>query len=211
MHVKLSTALCLPLLAAGAGAAKCLSNSTTTGNSLNQTSSNETVVDLTYALHAPQITTSPGERTYYNFSNIRYAAPPARFRAPADPVANRSAGVQDGRYGNICPQAYTPWQNEALVTAPPGENESEDCLFLDVVMSQDVWDARDRKNASKPVIVWVHGGGYQIGAKYGTPDSNPLGLLDRSFTDGGEGVIWVGFNYRVSHSYSFLAFRKEDS
>ncbi|KAI4600339.1 hypothetical protein KJ359_000693 [Pestalotiopsis sp. 9143b] len=196
MHVKLSTALCLPLLAAGAGAAKCLSNSTSSISS-NQTSSNKTVVDLTYALHAPQITTSPGERTYYNFSNIRYAAPPARFRAPADPVANHSAGVQDGRYGNICPQAYTPWQNEALVTAPPGENESEDCLFLDVVVSRDVWDAKARSNASKPVIVWIHGGGYQIGAKYGTPDSNPLGLLDRSFTDEGEGVIWVGFNYRL--------------
>lgn len=46
------------------------------------------VVDLDYALYAPQITTSPDERTYYNFSNIRYAAPPVdalRFRLPRTP------------------------------------------------------------------------------------------------------------------------------
>lgn len=163
------------------------------------------VVDLTYALHAPQITTSPDARTYYNFSNIRYAAPPVadlRFLAPKDPIDNRSAGVQDGKYGKICPQAYTPWQNSALVTAPPGEHESEDCLFLDVVVPKGVWD--QRCSVSRPVIVWIHGGGFQIGAKYGTPDSNPLGLLDRSFADNGEGVIWIGLNYRVSQRAKVL-------
>lgn len=204
MQLKLSTTLAIPLLLAGtsAAAAKCLGNNATgVASSSNSSSSSSVVVDLTYALHAPQITTSPDDRVYYNFSNIRYAAPPTtpelRFRAPADPVFNRSAGVQDGRYGKICPQAYTPWQSAALVTAPPGEHESEDCLFLDVVVPRSLWDARGG-NVSRPVIVWIHGGGYQIGAKYGTPDSNPLGLLDRSFVDGGEGVIWVGFNYRVS-------------
>ncbi|ETS78733.1 hypothetical protein PFICI_08586 [Pestalotiopsis fici W106-1] len=208
MQVKLSTALAIPFLLAGTGAAaKCLSNDTTTpagtlpssSTSQASNSSSAVVVDLTYALHAPQITSSPDDRVYYNFSNIRYAAPPVtpslRFRAPADPVYNRSAGVQDGTYGKICPQAYTPWQNAALVTAAPGEHESEDCLFLDVVVPQSLWDSR--RNTSKPVIVWIHGGGYQIGAKYGTPDSNPLGLLDRSFVDGGDGVIWVGLNYRL--------------
>lgn len=180
---------------AGTPSASASSN-TTCSSSLNETTP---VVDLTYALHAPQITTSPDSNIYYNFSNIRYAAPPVadlRFHAPEDPVNNRSAGVQDGKYGKICPQAYTPWQNSTFVTAPPGEHESEDCLFLDVVVSKSVWE--QRCSMSKPVIVWIHGGGYQIGAKYGTPNSNPLGLLDRSFADEGEGVIWIGLNYRVS-------------
>ncbi|KAF3011536.1 hypothetical protein E8E14_010211 [Neopestalotiopsis sp. 37M] len=187
MQLKLSTTLAIPLLLAGtSAAAKCLGNNATgVASSSNSSSSSSVVVDLTYALHAPQVTTSPDDRVYYNFSNIRYAAPPTtpelRFRAPADPVFNRSAGVQDGRYGKICPQAYTPWQSAALVTAPPGEHESEDCLFLDVVVPRSLWDAR-AGNVSRP---------------YGTPDSNPLGLLDRSFVDGGEGVIWVGFNYRL--------------
>lgn len=157
------------------------------------------VVDLDYALYAPQITTSPDERTYYNFSNIRYAAPPVgplRFQLPQDPVDNRSAGVQDGTYGRICPQSYTPWQNPKFVTAPPGELESEDCLFLDVVVPDQIWN--QRCNSSRPVVVWIHGGGFQIGAKWGGPLTNPLGLQDRSFDEDGEGVVWVGFNYRVS-------------
>ncbi|KAK9802291.1 putative Alpha/Beta hydrolase protein [Seiridium cardinale] len=93
-------------------------------------------------MYAPQVTISPDNRTYYNFSNIRYAAPPVgklRFQAPEDPVNNRSAGIQDGKYGKICPQAYAPWQNTALVAAPPGEHESEDCLFLDVVLGAFGW------------------------------------------------------------------------
>lgn len=96
----------------------------------------------------------------------------------------------------MCPQAYTPWQSAALVTAPPGEAESEDCLFLDVVVPEQVWT--ERCNASRPIVVWIHGGGFQIGAKWGSPLTNPLGLLDRSFDDGdAEGVVWIGLQYRV--------------
>lgn len=159
------------------------------------------VVDLPYALYAPKSVVSPDSRTYYNFSNIRYASSPIdalRFQLPRDPPDNRSAGVQDGSYGKICPQAYTPWQSSTAVTAPPGELESEDCLFLDVVVSEDAW--RRRGNASLPVLAWIHGGGYQIGAKWGGPATNPLGLLDRSYDGDNEGVIWVGLNYRVRYS-----------
>ncbi|POS78183.1 carboxylesterase [Diaporthe helianthi] len=156
------------------------------------------IVDLGYAFHTPQLTTSPDERTYYNFSNIRYAAPPVgslRFQLPRDPIDNRSAGVQDGTYGKICPQAYTPWQNPSFVTAPPGELESEDCLFLDVVVPESAW--HQRFNSSRPVMVWIHGGGFQIGAKWGGPLTNPLGLQDRSFDEDGEGVVFVALNYRL--------------
>lgn len=171
--------------------------------SSNGTNSASPIVDLAYAVHAPQITTSPDFLTYYNFSNIRYAAPPTgslRFQLPQDPVDNRTAGVQDGVYGKICPQAYTPWQSSALVTAPPGEAESEDCLFLDVVVPEQVWT--ERCNASRPVIVWIHGGGFQIGAKWGSPMTNPLGLLDRSFDNDSEGAVWIGIQYRVRGSSS---------
>lgn len=163
------------------------------------------LVDLGYARHVAQITNTPDSRQILNFSNIRYAAPPVdslRFQLPEDPVNNRSAGVQNGTYGKICPQAYAPWQNSAFVTSPPGEVESEDCLFLDVLVPAEVW--LRRAFVPRPVIVWFHGGGYQIGAKWGTPASNPLGLIDRSFEDGpfdddGEGVIWIGVQYRVRH------------
>lgn len=169
-------------------ASACAASNSTTGP----------VVDLPYALYAPKSVSSPDSRTYFNFSNIRYAAPPIRFQLPQDPTDNRSIGVQDGSYGKICPQAYTPWQSSAAVTAPPGELESEDCLFLDVVVSENIWDSRG--NVSHPVIVWIHGGGYQIGAKWGGPLTNPLGLLDRSYDGDGEGAVWVGLNYRVRPS-----------
>ncbi|KAK2613415.1 hypothetical protein N8I77_000332 [Diaporthe amygdali] len=199
--------LLLLCLAASGSWAKSTSDSGLVRRNNNTTSPNPgactnsttgPVVDLDYALYVPQIATSPDERTYYNFSNIRYAAPPVdslRFQLPEDPVNNRSAGVQDGTYGKICPQSYTPWQNSKLVTAPPGELESEDCLFLDVVVPDSIWN--QRCNSSRPVIVWIHGGGFQIGAKWGGPMTNPLGLQDRSFDEDGEGVIWVGFNYRL--------------
>ncbi|KAH8759431.1 acetylcholinesterase precursor [Diaporthe sp. PMI_573] len=194
-------------LAASGSWASCSSNGSLVRHGINATAptagsctdpTKGPVVDLDYALHAPQVTTSPDERKYYNFSNIRYAAPPVgplRFQLPQDPVNNRSAGVQDGTYGKICPQSYTPWQNPKFVTAAPGELESEDCLFLDVVVPESVWD--QRCNSSRPVMVWIHGGGFQIGAKWGGPMTNPLGLQDRSFDEDGEGVIWVGLNYRL--------------
>lgn len=172
------------------------------------TSATSPRVDLAYAIHAPQIATSPDHRTYYNFSNIRYAAPPIdslRFQLPQDPANNRSAGIQDGVYGKMCPQAYTPWQSESLVTAPPGEAESEDCLFLDVVVPEQVWT--ERCNTSRPVVVWIHGGGFQIGAKWGTPMTNALGLLDRSFDDDGEGLIWIGLQYRVRRAPHWMILR----
>lgn len=193
----MSSTLVLLALAASTSWATSVSNSGLVRRDNNATAS-VPVVDLDYALYAPQITTSPDERIYYNFSNIRYAAPPVdslRFQLPQDPVNNRSAGVQDGTYGKICPQSYTPWQNTKLVTAPPGELESEDCLFLDVVVPDQIWN--HRCNSSRPVMVWIHGGGFQIGAKWGGPMTNPLGLQDRSFDEDGEGAIWVGLNYRV--------------
>lgn len=183
---------------AGSGSVRRDNNTTAPTAGACASSTTAPFVDLDYALYAPQIATSPDERTYYNFSNIRYAAPPVdslRFQLPQDPVNNRSAGVQDGTYGKICPQSYTPWQNTKLVTAPPGELESEDCLFLDVVVPDQIWN--QRCNSSRPVMVWIHGGGFQIGAKWGGPMTNPLGLQDRSFDEDREGVIWVGLNYRV--------------
>ncbi|KAL3425899.1 acetylcholinesterase [Phlyctema vagabunda] len=162
-------------------------------------SSHPPVVDLGYALYQARVIESNSSNAYLNFSNIRYAAPPLeerRFTAPAEPLKNRSAGVQDGSYGKICPQAYARWQLGANVLNPPAENESEDCLFLDVVVPKTVYES----NASVPVLVWFHGGGYAIGSKYA--QGSPVGLLDRSF-EAGEGAIWVGMNYRLG-AFGFL-------
>lgn len=77
---------------------------------------------------------------------------------------------------------------------PGAENENEDCLFLDVVVPQYVYDKKDKKGPS-PVIVWFHGGGYTLGSKYAA--GNPTGLLDQSLDTQAKGQVWVGINYRL--------------
>lgn len=174
------------------------------------------IVDLGYVIYqaslsvvsfrefSPQILLTSAQsnqsNVYYNFSNIRYAAPPLgslRFSAPAPPLNNRSAGVQEGSYGNICPNSYTSWQIGALALNPGASNENEDCLFLDVVVPKSVYDNKS-KRGPVPTLVWFYGGGFTLGSKYSA--GNPTGLLDQSLDLQAGGQIWVGFNYRVNLS-----------
>src|SRR4051794_32913743 len=75
------------------------------------------------------------------FKGIPFAAPPVgdlRWREPM-PVKAWS-GVRDAtKFGSRCMQT--------------GPNVSEDCLYLNVWVSE--WPAKSRK----PVMVWIHGGG----------------------------------------------------
>ncbi|KAI9666250.1 MAG: hypothetical protein M1821_004185 [Bathelium mastoideum] len=153
---------------------------------------------------------------YYNFSNIRYAAPPTgnlRFAAPEPPASNST--VNNGLDGRICPQADPSWLNTELQflgqylltgnTTPPALTNSsstslpaqdprtnEDCLFLDVIVPQDIFESN--KSQLAPVLVWIYGGGYTSGSKDGSGD--PAGLVARSRT-GSNGVVFVELNYRL--------------
>jgi len=86
---------------------------------------------------------------------IPYAAPPLgalRFRPPT-PVSPWS-GVRDAfEYGPSCPQTSARpqgWAQEPSL--------SEDCLYL------NVWTPDAVARARRPVMVWMHGGGYSIGS-----------------------------------------------
>ena len=71
--------------------------------------------------------------------------------------------------------------------APPLDpRTTEDCLFLDVVVPQNIFDNRGNGDGA-PVLVWIYGGGYTAGSKSGS--GNPAGLLRRSENRGGQGVI----------------------
>ncbi|CZR61889.1 related to cholinesterase [Phialocephala subalpina] len=153
-------------------------------------SSDPPVVDLGYALHQAKI--SSENASYLTFPNIRYAAPPIgslRFSAPQPPLDNRSAGIQDGSYGKICPQGTPAWSNATLAIAPPGPTESEDCLFLDITVSESTF-----KQGGAPVVVWIHGGGYIMRSK--AVGGSPIGILDRS-SEHAEGAVFVAINYRL--------------
>lgn len=188
--------------------------------SSNSTSSALPIVDLGYELHQASYFNSTGN--FYNFSNVRYAAPPTgenRFSAPLPPATNRSA-VQTGSVGRICPQANPAWlviaeeyiplylagqtqfnassfnTSSATSGGLPAQDprSTEDCLFLDVVVPKSIFD-KAGKGYGAPVLVWIYGGGYTAGSK--SDSGNPAGLLARSEANGQEGVIYVSMNYRL--------------
>ncbi|KAL8994183.1 MAG: hypothetical protein Q9169_005786 [Polycauliona sp. 2 TL-2023] len=191
------------------------------------------IVDLGYSLHQASSFNSTG-RTY-NFSNIRYAEPPVgnlRFRAPVPPQGvNRS--VDQGLVGRVCHQASPAWSLTAAEFVPayltgepfntsaaedaveaaiasPGPvdpRETEDCLFLDVVVPEQIFNlAGDSKNSESgaPVLVWIYGGGYTAGEKTGYGLFNPAGLIRASQITESEGVVYVALNYRLG-AFGWLA------
>lgn len=84
------------------------------------------VVDLGYELQQATLYNSSGN--FYNFSNIRYAAPPVgdlRFRAPQPPEKNRGQ-VQTGSPDRICAQADPAW----LLIAEQYCNSNLDCRSI---------------------------------------------------------------------------------
>ena len=137
-----------------------------------------------------------------------------RFAPPAAPLTNRT--LDDGQVGRICYQASPAWElsspaflkafltNQSIgnfstlptppSTVPPQDPRStEDCLFLDVIVPQKVYN---NASGGAPVIVWIYGGGYAAGEKAG--DAQPGGLIAKSENvSGSEGAVFVAMNYRV--------------
>lgn len=114
---------------------------------------------------------------------IPYAAAPVgalRWRAPQP--APCWEGVRDADH-----PGSASWQNaEQCSTVGGGEpgNFSEDCLYL------NIWVPR-RRERPLPVMVWLHGGGFTLGAG-GLTAYNGASLAAR-------GVIVVTLNYRLGH------------
>ncbi|WP_232666500.1 carboxylesterase/lipase family protein [Pseudonocardia sp. TRM90224] len=117
--------------------------------------------------------------THLRVQGIPYAAPPVgelRWRSP-QPVAGW-AGVRDGT---------TPSQPCSQASGE-GVQGSEDCLYLNV-------DAPRGAGAGRPVMVFVHGGGFSSGQ--GAP-YDPARVVDRG------DVVVVTINYRLG-ALGFLA------
>ena len=94
------------------------------------------------------------------FKGIRYGADTktTRFAAPDEPEPWDEVKTATA-FGNSCPQ--TPTGNPGGLFsswAPmPDPGMSEDCLFL------NVWTPGVADDAKRPVLVWLHGGGYTSG------------------------------------------------
>lgn len=66
---------------------------------------------------------------------------------------------------------------------------SEDCLSVNVVRPAGI-----AEDAKLPVIVWIHGGSYQVGSS-GRPDYNLTYFVERS-AQVGKPVVAASINYR---------------
>jgi para-nitrobenzyl esterase len=91
------------------------------------------------------------------FKGIPYGASTAganRFKAPRPPASWRT--TRDAiEYGDQCPQMPPTGGNEKPDTTTP---TSENCLVL------NVWTPALRDGKRRPVMVWLHGGGYVSGS-----------------------------------------------
>jgi len=139
---------------------------------------------------APTVLTSDGAVRgagapgHYAFRGLPYASPPVgalRWRAPRPPAP--WSGIRDAtQYAPSCPQKPSLFE-------PPGP-QSEDCLYLNVATPTV------RRDAKRPVLVWIHGGGFtQDGAL--NYDAAKLAA---------DGIVVVTINYRLG-ALGFLAHR----
>jgi para-nitrobenzyl esterase len=120
--------------------------------------------------------------TIKSFKGIPYARPPIgarRFRPPEPPEP--WLGVLDAtRPGRVSIQPSLPWLK--FLNAG-GASQSEDCLHL------NVWSP-GLDTGKRPVLVWIHGGGFLIGA-----GSTPI-YEGRNLAERGDMVV-VSINYRL--------------
>ena len=123
------------------------------------------------------------ENDLFVFRGIPYAAAPngaLRWCAPVEPPAWK--GVRPARaFGPACPQPSLEEQYGSVMAIGATD---EDCLYL------NVWSPALQDGGARPVMVYIHGGGFRIGA-------GSLAHYDGSALARRGDVVVVTINYRL--------------
>ncbi|KAF8334771.1 Alpha/Beta hydrolase protein [Cantharellus anzutake] len=123
------------------------------------------------------------------FLGIPYAQPPLgglRFAKPQPPKLNTTHKIDATRYGKACLQPTSV----CLTTS----DLSEDCLFINIFRPSNL-----ALGSKLPVMVWIHGGAFTLGASQLYNGSVIVG--QSVFLN--ESVIYISFNYRLN-AFGFL-------
>jgi para-nitrobenzyl esterase len=123
----------------------------------------------------------------FTFKGIPYGGANARFMPPTKPTP--WSGVRSSMaYGFVCPQEpRLGWGRDELAWLFDWDDgrPGEDCLRL------NIWTPGLNDNRKRPVMVWIHGGGYAAGSGQEQPGYNGENLSRRG------DVVVVSLNHRV--------------
>jgi carboxylesterase type B len=137
------------------------------------------------------------------YAGVPYALPPTgnyRWQKPRPIPSNYSYSSSDGsaydctQFGPICPQPDYSGQGKK---SGPDYSYGEDCLRL------NVWTPVEKpgeKGKKWPVMLWLHGGWFQVGDPSHELGMNPTELISTGKLD----AIVVAIGYRLS-IFGFLA------
>ena len=143
--------------------------------------STDALVETTYGTLCGYI-----EDGIYTFKGIQYARA-ERFMPPQDPEPWE--GVQTALYyGHQCHQApRMTWEDdcEAFLYQWDDGVQSDDCQYL------NVWTKGLGDGKKRPVMVWLHGGGYAMGASSELPFYDGANLARKD-------VVLVSINHRLN-------------
>ena len=182
------------LIGIGAGAGLLTSNADAASRSTGTNRSGDTVVA---SGSKDVVETTAGKVRGYTrngiqtFKGIPYAAPvsgKARFMPPQKPAS--WAGVRSSLYyGQVCPQgARSGWKDDenAFMFACDDGQPGEDCLRI------NIWTPQAGGNGRRPVMFWIHGGGYSAGSGQELKSYDGESLSRRG------DVVVVSINHRLN-------------